>query len=89
MSRTVTLTRLGMLAILAVVGSTIAVSFFDNSGHATDPNEPFLVPSPTNRTWEARQKAAQLRSAEVVPLVKEVLKETPTQRRIRLGDKVP
>jgi len=78
-----------LLAILTVVGSTIAVNFFDNRGHATDPNEPFLVPTPTNRTWEARQKAAQLRSVEEVPLVKEVLKETPTQRGIRLGDKVP
>ena len=89
MSRTVRLNRLGILAILTVVGAAIAVNFFDNKIHATDPNAPFLVPTPTTRTWEARQKAAQLRSAEVVPLVREVLKETPTQRRIRLGDKVP
>lgn len=89
MSRGVTLTRLGILAILTVVGSNIAVNSFDNRGYATDPSEPFLVSPLTNRSWEARQNVAQLRSVEVVPLVREVLKETPTQRRIRLGDKVP
>lgn len=82
-----TIRMLGMLTVVLV--STLAVTLFNNRMDAADQTEPFVVPTPTTRPWEARQTAAEHRSAEVVPLVKEVLKETPAQRRTRFGDKVP
>jgi octaheme c-type cytochrome (tetrathionate reductase family) len=80
-----------MFVILTVVvlAATLAVSLLENRIDAASPTEPFVAPTPTIHPWEARQDAARLRSAEVIPLVKEVLKETPAQRRTRLGDKLP
>ena len=73
-----------------LLGLILAIAPFVNGINAADPRESsFEEPTPITRAWEARQKRAELRSAEVVPLVKEVLKETPVQRRARLGDKLP
>jgi octaheme c-type cytochrome (tetrathionate reductase family) len=75
---------------MVLLGLTLAVTQFANRIDAADPREPSSVePTPIIRAWEARQKRAALRSAEMVPLVKEVFKESPVQRRARLGDKLP
>ena len=78
-----------VILTLVVIGLTLAGKVFDSRIDAVGPTEPPGDPSDTIHPWEARQDAARLRSEEVVPLVKEVLKETPSQRRIRLGDEVP
>ena len=83
--------RKKMMVFLTMVALclSLAVTLYTTIIDAADPPEPFVVPSPVTRAWEARQEAAVRRSAEVVPLVKEVLKETPSQRLARLGDRVP
>jgi octaheme c-type cytochrome (tetrathionate reductase family) len=78
-----------VILTLVVIGLTLAGKVFDSRIDAVGPTEPPGDPSDTIHPWEARQDEARLRSEEVVPLVKEVLKETPSQRRIRLGDEVP
>ena len=88
--------RIGMLIILAVLAvtalyiySTLFVTvyksrvLFDDAVSTTDSEIPPLTLLP----WEARQSAAEQRSTELVPLVKEVFQETLSQRRARLGVK--
>ncbi len=79
-----------MAILMAVlVFSTLAVGFSTNGNSSADATKPAKPPKKSTHPWEARQEAAKLRSAEVVPLIKELLPETPSQRRARLGDKVP
>lgn len=47
-----TISMLGMLTVVLV--STLAVTLFNNRMDAADPTEPFVVPTPTTRPWEAR-----------------------------------
>jgi len=91
MNQRITPYKVKILVILTVtvLGSILAVTLFENKTDAAEPTEPSVESLPTSRPWEARQEAAVRRSAEVVPLVKEVLKETPAERRARLGDNVP
>ena len=74
-----------MLAAVALY-STLAITLFKSKIRIASAPTMLLEVRPTiPRPWEARQTAAVLRSAEVVPLVKEVLEETLSQRRARLG----
>ncbi len=84
----------GVLVTMVVLGLlvmyfTLAVTVFKAKTRIDEPLiiEPSIASLMTPDPWEARQKAAVLRSAEVVPLVKEVLEETLSQRRARLGFK--
>ena len=79
------------IVILAAVAlySTLAVTLFKSRARLDEsvlPKRPVIFPTKPH-PWEARQDIAVLRSSEVVPLVKEVLKETLSQRRARLGVK--
>ncbi len=78
-----------LLMTILVFGSAFSVTFVMKRIEAAEPTESIANPKPRPRAWEARQKAAEQRSAEVIPLVKKVLEETPTQRRARLGGELP
>jgi len=78
------------LAIFVAVAlySTLAITVFKSKTRTDDAPPAIQAVRPTTpRPWEARQRAAVLRSSEVIPLVKEVFKETLSQRRARLGVK--
>lgn len=91
MSRRIKPNKINTLAFLTLVTlcSTLAVALFTEGIDVAESTQPSMVTAESPRPWEARQEAAKLRSDEVVPLVKEVLHETPSQRRTRLGDKTP
>ena len=78
-----------VILVAAVLYSTLAVTVFKSRTRIDDfvSTAPRVVPPSAPRPWEARQSAAVHRSVEVVPLVKEVFKETLSQRRARLDVK--
>lgn len=80
---------IGVILTILLLCSLLSVTLYKNDIDAAESTKISAAPPPTARAWEARQKAATFRAAEVVPLVKEVLKETPSQRRTRLGKDVP
>lgn len=91
MRRTIKPARVSLVAVLMILmlASTLAFTLFETRISAAQPTETSRTSPSIPQAWEARQKGAEQHSAEMVPLVKEVLMETPAQRRSRLGDNMP